>query len=76
MQEQHFVQMSNGTRVWFHDKKLHRDDGPAIEYADGRGDIYYINGAEISFNNWVKLHGKFHVTGKALTLLMLKYSGE
>jgi len=23
-------------KLWFHYGKLHRDDGPAVEYADGR----------------------------------------
>ena len=65
--------MSNGTRVWFHNKKVHRVDGPAIEYPDGRS-VFYIDGNEISVKTWINLHAKFHVTGKELTLLLLKYS--
>jgi len=26
---------SNGTRKWYHNGLLHREDGPSVEYADG-----------------------------------------
>jgi hypothetical protein len=29
------VVLDDGTKEWYRDGKLHRDDGPAIEYADG-----------------------------------------
>ena len=43
----------NGTRYWFINDKLHREDGPAIEYANG-GNYWYIEGEELTeeeFNN-------------------------
>ena len=43
----------NGTRYWFINDKLHREDGPAIEYANG-GNYWYIEGeglTEEEFNN-------------------------
>ena len=57
----------NGTRSWFLNGKLHREDGPAIEYANG-DKYWYINGeslTESEFDNhrfikWVK-DGLSHV---------------
>jgi len=34
---------SNGTKRWFLNGKLHREDGPAIEWADG-SKWWYLNG--------------------------------
>ena len=31
-----------GTKRWYLDDKLHREDGPAVEYTDGR--TWYLNG--------------------------------
>ena len=33
---------SNGTKEWFLNGKLHREDGPAVEYADG-DKHWYLN---------------------------------
>ena len=33
----------NGTKHWFLNDELHREDGPAIEYADG-GKEWFLNG--------------------------------
>ena len=33
----------NGTKEWYLNGKLHREDGPAIEYNDGNKD-WYLNG--------------------------------
>ena len=61
---------SDGTKRWYlHDKlhKLHRIDGPAIEYPDGekhwfQNDIRHrINGPALEYSNGTKhwyLHGK------------------
>jgi len=32
-----------GTKYWYHDNKLHRVDGPAVEYADGSKE-WYLDG--------------------------------
>ena len=34
---------ANGTKYWFLNDKLHREDGPAIEYASG-SKSWYLNG--------------------------------
>ncbi len=36
-----------GDQKWYLDGKLHREDGPAIIYADGR-EAYYVNGKLIA----------------------------
>ena len=33
----------NGTNRWYSNDKLHREDGPAVEYADG-DKFWYLNG--------------------------------
>ena len=32
----------NGDKVWYINKKIHREDGPAVEYANG-DKVWYIN---------------------------------
>jgi hypothetical protein len=36
---------NNGYKYWYLNGKLHREDGPAIEYADG-DKYWYLNGKE------------------------------
>jgi len=33
----------NGTKCWYLNGKLHREDGPAVEYANGTR-LWYLNG--------------------------------
>ena len=37
----------HGTRQWFVNGKLHREDGPAVEYASGTRQ-WYVNGLELT----------------------------
>ncbi len=37
----------NGTKYWHLNGKLHREDGPAIEWADGDKD-WYLNGNHLT----------------------------
>ena len=44
----------------FHDRKeyrknnkLHRLDGPAIEYNDTNSKVYFIDGEEVGYNEWL-----------------------
>jgi hypothetical protein len=51
----------NGTRSWFLNGKLHREDGPAIEYEFGHK-VWFLNGKSLTesefdihrFIKWVK----------------------
>ena len=38
---------SLGTKRWYKDDKLHRDDGPAIEWPNGSKE-WYLNGKQVS----------------------------
>ncbi len=43
-----------GDKSWYINDKLHRTDGPAVEWADG--DKYWcINDVKYSFSEWLKL---------------------
>jgi hypothetical protein len=44
---------SEGTKYWFLNDKLHRTDGPAIEYATG-DKLWYLNDQYYSFNDWLE----------------------
>ena len=50
-----------GTKQWFLNGKLHRDDGPAIEYINGHkkwwlnGKIHRIDGPAVEYSNGSKL---------------------
>jgi hypothetical protein len=60
---------SSGTKKWYLSDKLHREDGPAIEYDDGarswylNGKLHREGGPAIEYSNGAKswcLNGKFH----------------
>ena len=42
-----------GTKSWFLNDRLHREDGPAIEWADG-SKSWWINGEYLTEENWKK----------------------
>ena len=58
-----------GTKWWFLNGKLHRVDGPAIEYANGtkwwylNGELHRVDGPAVEFANGDKywfLNGELH----------------
>jgi|SRR5579859_2184614 len=60
---------SFGDKFWFLDSRLHREDGPAVEYANGykawylRGQRHRINGPAVEHGNGNKewyVYGKCH----------------
>lgn len=59
----------NGTRFWYFEGELHRQDGPAVEYSDGtkfwyrNGKRHREDGPAIEYSNGTKiwyLEGKLH----------------
>jgi hypothetical protein len=58
MENGYCTEFVSGSKVWYKNNKLHRIDGPAIEWSDG-GKRWYINGIKyteeefnrIMFNN-------------------------
>jgi len=57
----------DGTKKWYLNGKLHREDGPAIEYASGtkewwlNGNLHREDGPAIEWANGVK---EWYVNGK------------
>lgn len=61
----------HGTRMWFLNGWLHRDDGPAVIYADERSPEWAIHGSFIhSYNEFQCLTG---CDDSVIILLRLKY---
>ena len=63
----------NGTKSWYLNNKLHREDGPAIEYPDGckywylNGNFHREDGPAIEWENGTKfwfLNGKEYSESK------------
>jgi hypothetical protein len=50
---------SDGTKCHYVNGKLHREDGPAIEYADGSVS-YYFNGNPHRMDGPAKIHNSGH----------------
>lgn len=57
MKEYKVLVDDEGTIRWYKNGKLHRKDGPAVEYADGR-QYWYINGELITEEEFNKQHKK------------------
>jgi antitoxin component YwqK of YwqJK toxin-antitoxin module len=61
--------LDNGTKYWYLNGKLHREDGPAVEYSNGTK-YWYLNdkqhredGPAVEYSNGTKcwyLNGKLH----------------
>ena len=61
---------TNGTKCWYLNGKFHREDGPAIEYADGdkrwylKGNLHREDGPAVEDANGDK---RWYLNGKCLT---------
>jgi len=60
-----------GTKYWYLNDKLHRDDGPAVEYSDGtkkwylNGEVHRTDGPAVEYSDGTKMwfvNGKCHRT--------------
>ena len=59
-----------GTKSWYLNGKYHREDGPAVESADGSKE-WYLNGKCLSEKEWEKRTKKTHkiiIDGKEIEL--------
>ena len=60
----------NGEKYWYLNDKLHREDGPALEYADGykewwlNGKLHREDGPAVECVNGIK---KWYLNGKKVT---------
>ena len=41
MNKSEYIVTSDGTKVWFYDDMIHREDGPAIECTNGKCGWFY-----------------------------------
>ena len=44
----------DGTKQWYLNGKLHRTDGPAVEYGNGNR-AWFLNGKRLSYDQWKAL---------------------
>ena len=60
----------NGTKSWWLNGELHREDGPAIEYSNGtklwylNGELHREDGPAVEYSNG---HKEWYLNGKELT---------
>jgi len=50
----HFIEYANGDRVWFRNGRYHREDGPAIERANGYYKSWWLNGMRLSEQEFLR----------------------
>lgn len=65
------IKMSNGSEIWMKNKRLHREDGPALYSTISGRSSFYLEGRQYRFEDWVK---KVKISSKNLTILCLKHS--
>jgi len=46
-------ELENGTKIWYLNGKLHRENGPAIKYASGYKE-WWLNGKKIYLSRMAK----------------------
>ena len=64
-----------GNKRWKNEKgEYHNEDGPAVIYANGTK-VWYINGKEYSFNQWLDYLLKHNLKTKD-EILVMKLLGE
>ena len=62
----------DGTKEWALNGKLHREDGPAIEYTCG-GKHWFLNGKEVTEEEHKKLTSKATCASKVVEIDGVKY---
>jgi len=63
------IEYSYERKEWVINNKLHREDGPSIEYINGIND-WFLNNIPYSFEEWCKILNK---TDEEKIFLRLKY---
>jgi hypothetical protein len=64
----------DGSKEWYLNNKLHREDGPAVEYTDGTK-LWYFHGVKLSETEWRKRVQKVKApcVGKVVEVDGVKY---
>lgn len=64
------VRVASNSTKWLLNGRLHREDGPAIEWADG-GEHWYLTGVRYSKEEWDRqLNPKINLTIAAIEVLL------
>jgi hypothetical protein len=61
---------TNGSKFWCIDGEIHRTDGPAAEFSNGKV-AWYLNGDNLSFDEW--LDKNTALTDEEKVMMKLKY---
>jgi hypothetical protein len=56
----------DGTKMWYLNGELHREDGPAVEYPDGTK-RWYLNGKSVS---WKQVFKKAKTKERELSIII------
>jgi hypothetical protein len=59
-----------GSKFWLLNDKIHRSDGPAVEYTDDTV-RWYLNGDKYEFNEWLDL--TTGLTGEEKVMMKLQH---
>lgn len=70
------VKTSNNSELWMHNKKLHREDGPALYDSVRNVHKFYINGEQLTTDEWVEKYGKHNLSSKELTLMLMRLQND
>jgi len=62
---------ASGTKHWYLNGELHREDGPACELADGTK-FWYLDGNEVTESEVMKSQQTIDIDGKKFTLAQIK----
>ena len=61
----------NGTNRWYINDQLHREDGPAVEYANG-DKHWYLNGQHVSEQHVLNLSQTLEIEGVKYSVTQIK----
>jgi hypothetical protein len=64
------IETDAGDKVWFTHDRIHRIDGPAIEYVDGRKS-WYLDNNKLTLNEWLDKNQE--LTDEEKVMMKLKY---
>jgi len=62
---------NEGTKRWYLNGKLHREDGPAVEYANG-GKFWYLNGKLVTEQDVLNSSQTIEIEGVKYSLSQIK----
>ena len=63
---------TDGSKYWYLNGEIHREDGPAIEWDDG-SKCWYLNGEKVTEEEHKKLTSKAPCQGKLVEIDGVKY---